>query len=56
MGDEAQVERMVDAPSRELGGIDVLMAAEALSYASMARAPTRAIGSWTSRWPTGIGS
>ncbi|MGO9056559.1 MAG: SDR family NAD(P)-dependent oxidoreductase [Candidatus Binataceae bacterium] len=34
VGDEAQVERMVQRAARELGGIDVLMAAEALSYAS----------------------
>ena len=34
VGDEAQVERMVRRAAHELGGIDVLMAAEALSYAS----------------------
>jgi NAD(P)-dependent dehydrogenase (short-subunit alcohol dehydrogenase family) len=33
VGDEAQVEAMVECAVRELGGIDVLMAAEALSYA-----------------------
>jgi NAD(P)-dependent dehydrogenase (short-subunit alcohol dehydrogenase family) len=35
--DEAQVQRMADTAVRELGGIDVAMAAEALSYAQFGR-------------------
>jgi len=38
VGHEAQVEAMVECAVRELGGIDVLMAAEALSYAQYGQA------------------
>ena len=56
VGDEAQVERMVRRAAHELGGIDVLMAAEALSYASFGGGADPRHRIVESRWPTGIGS
>lgn len=49
VGDEAQVERMVEQAVRELGGIDVLRRPRRSLMPGMDRAPIPAIASWTSR-------